>query len=130
MLLVKTKVGPSTIHGVGLFADQFIEKGTILWRFTPGVDARYAPEQVSGLPPAAREYLAVYSFPSKQPGLRVLCMGNANYFNHSKAPSARSGREDGEEEVVTRALRDIVPGEEITDDYHSYDSELQEGWDR
>jgi uncharacterized protein len=130
MLLVKTRVGPSAIHGTGLFADQLIEKGTIIWRFTPGIDARYAPEQVAGLPPAARDYLAVYSFPSQRPGLRVLCMGNANYFNHSNAPSALSAREDGEEEVVTRALRDIAPGEEITDDYRSFDSELQEGWVR
>lgn len=27
MLLVKTKIGPSAIHGIGLFADQFIQKG-------------------------------------------------------------------------------------------------------
>lgn len=28
MLLIKTKIGPSKIHGIGLFSDQSIPKGT------------------------------------------------------------------------------------------------------
>ena len=127
MLHVKTRVGPSAIHGLGLFADQRIEKGAVIWRFTPGIDARFTPERASRLPPAVRDHLAVYSFTSKQPGLRTLCVDNAKYFNHSNTPSALSSHEDGEEEVVTRALRDISPGEEITDDYHSFDPDFQ-GW--
>jgi uncharacterized protein len=127
MLQVKTRLGPSAIHGLGIIADQFIEKGTIIWRFTPGIDTRFTPEQVSRLPPFARDYLVLYSFPSKQPGLRTLCADNGRYFNHSNAPSALSAHEDGEEEVVTRAIRDIVPGEEITDDYGSFTPDFQ-GW--
>ena len=126
MLLVKTTVGPSPIHGLGLFAAERIEKGAVIWRFTPGLDARFTPEEASALPPAAREHLAVYSFTSKQPGMRTLCVDNAKYFNHSRTPSSLSAHEDGEEEVVTRALRDILPGEEITDDYRSFESEFKE----
>lgn len=125
MLCVKTRLGPSTIHGLGIIADQLIEKGAIIWRFTPGIDLRYAPEQASHLPQFARDYLFLYSFPSLQPGLRTLCADNGRYFNHSKTPSAISAREDGEEEVVTRALRDILPGEEISDDYGSFTPDFQ-----
>lgn len=32
MLLVKTKLGKSEIHGVGLFADEFIAKGTVIFK--------------------------------------------------------------------------------------------------
>lgn len=126
MLLVKTRIGPSAIHGLGLFADQRIEKGAIIWRFTPGFDARFTAEQVSDQPPPVKDHLDVYSFPSQRPGMRVLPVDRAMYFNHSNAPSALSAREDGEEEVITRALRDILPGEEITDDYRSFDTEFRE----
>jgi hypothetical protein len=34
MLLVKTTIAPSPIHGIGLFADQFIPQGTRIWEFT------------------------------------------------------------------------------------------------
>ncbi|KKQ84137.1 MAG: hypothetical protein UT08_C0023G0002 [Candidatus Woesebacteria bacterium GW2011_GWB1_38_8] len=30
MILVKTKIGPSKINGIGLFANQFIPKGTLV----------------------------------------------------------------------------------------------------
>lgn len=38
MLLVKTKIGPSKISGIGLFADQFIKKGTTIWKFQHSID--------------------------------------------------------------------------------------------
>ena len=33
MLLVKTRLAPSPIAGIGLFADEDIKKGTVTWRF-------------------------------------------------------------------------------------------------
>ncbi len=38
MLLVKTHLGKSKINGIGLFADEFISKGKVIWKFTPGFD--------------------------------------------------------------------------------------------
>jgi SET domain-containing protein len=50
MVLVKTKVKESPIHGLGLFADQFIPKGTEIWRFTPGFDQKFTREQILASP--------------------------------------------------------------------------------
>jgi hypothetical protein len=36
VLLVKTRIGASPIHGFGLFTDELIPSGTPVWRFTPG----------------------------------------------------------------------------------------------
>jgi hypothetical protein len=41
MLLVKTKLGLSKISGIGLYADTFIPKGTIIWRFVPKLDLKF-----------------------------------------------------------------------------------------
>ncbi len=38
MLLVKTKIGQSNISGIGVFADEFIPKGTVIWRYQEGFD--------------------------------------------------------------------------------------------
>jgi SET domain-containing protein len=46
MLLVKTRLDRSQISGIGLYADEFIPKGTIIWRFTPGLDLKLNQEQL------------------------------------------------------------------------------------
>jgi hypothetical protein len=39
MLLVRTTLRPSGVHGLGLFADEFIPKGFVIWRFDGHVDS-------------------------------------------------------------------------------------------
>lgn len=57
MLLVKTKIGPSTIQGIGLFADQFISKGTRVWEFNSDLDLEITFKQLNTLPPIAKASL-------------------------------------------------------------------------
>jgi SET domain-containing protein len=45
---------------------------------------------------------------------------DARYFNHSDDPNSLSAYYEGEDECVTKAIRDIKPGEEITDNYQVY----------
>jgi hypothetical protein len=41
MLLVKTYLSASPIHGIGLFAAEPIAKGTVIWCFDERVDRRF-----------------------------------------------------------------------------------------
>lgn len=120
MIYVKTKLKESKIHGIGLFADQFIPKGTIIWKFTPGFDKKYTKEQLKKLPKKAREYLDEYIWVSKKSKKYCFSVDNGKHFNHSENPNVLSAYYPNEEEVVTRAIRDIKKGEEITDDYNSF----------
>jgi hypothetical protein len=61
MILVKTQLGPSTVHGLGLFAAEFIPKGTVIWEFREGVDHRIPKELVDELPEPARSTVRHYS---------------------------------------------------------------------
>ncbi len=54
MLLVKTKIGQSKIHGIGIFAEQFIPKGTVIWKFMSGFDLKVSKEQLEKLSYPAR----------------------------------------------------------------------------
>ena len=40
-MTVKTIIKESDIHGIGLFADEFIPKGTKIWEFTPNFDINH-----------------------------------------------------------------------------------------
>jgi len=128
MLFVKTKVLPSKIHGIGLFADEFIPKGTIIWKFTPDFDLKFTKEQIKKFPKQVREYLEVYCWLSKKTGLYCFSSDNGKYFNHSKNPNSLSAYYEDEEEVVTKAIRDIQKGEEITDDYSTFEKGFKDDW--
>lgn len=115
MLLVKTKVAPSKIHGLGLFADEDITKGTLVWEFNPVIDKMISIQDFQSLPNLTQEYIKKYSYLEK--GMYVLCGDNARFTNHSTNPNfdTLSKRPN----VIT--ARDIKKGEEITENYLTYD---------
>jgi SET domain-containing protein len=127
MLLVKTKILPSKIHGLGLFADQLIPKGTEIWRFTPGIDLKLTREEILALPELAQICAYTYGYRSKKSGLYIYSSDGARHINHSDDPNSYSEYKDSEEEAVTVALKDIQPGEEILDNYNSFEFATSEG---
>jgi SET domain-containing protein len=120
MLLVKTYLDRSLIHGIGLFAGERIPKGTVIWRRSPLIDLLLAPEQLESLHPAARDQIEKYTYLDHRLHKLVLCGDDARFFNHSDAPNCHDyPDEDG---GTTVAARDIEPGEELTSDYASFDA--------
>jgi hypothetical protein len=55
MMLIETRVAPSAIHGMGLFVAKFVPRGTPVWKFQPGFDRDFSPEQFAALPPLAHQ---------------------------------------------------------------------------
>jgi len=62
MLLVKTYLDKSPIHGLGVFAAKRIPKGAKIWRFVEGFDRCYTAKQFAKLPKAARDFLKDYAY--------------------------------------------------------------------
>lgn len=98
------------IIGYGVVAKKLIPKGTVTW-VQDELDQIYTPQQVANISPMMREYLEIYSFTNSE-GNKVLCWDNAKFVNHSFKPSCMSTAYDFE-----IAVRDIYPGEQLTDDY-------------
>jgi uncharacterized protein len=126
MLLVKTELNVSRIHGIGLFAGEFICEGTIIWRFNPVIDLRFSEEQINQLPQSSREQIKKYSYREKHSRLYVLCGDDARFFNHSDNPNCTDVFYN-EEEDLTFANSDIHSGEELTCNYALFDLDLIEG---
>ena len=123
MLLVKTKLGSSKIQGIGLFADQFIKKGTITWRFEPPFDLYFEPDKISKMPKIKRDFFYHFSYLSKKSGRYIFCIDNTRFINHSSNPNIDSTHVlPGNLEVCDIAKRDIKKGEEITVDYKEIDA--------
>lgn len=116
MLLVPTTVRQSPIHGLGLFAEEDIPAGTILWRFEPLVDRVIPEAELDRLPGHVASYIEVYSEFFPELGVLVLSGDNDRYTNHSDDPNTEVILPNGPEAHV-RARRDIRAGEEITCDY-------------
>ncbi len=126
MLLVKTKLDLSGIHGIGLYANEFIPKDTVIWKFNRLIDLRCCEDDIERLSESSREQIKKYSYREKHTGLYVLCGDDARFFNHSFRPNCIDYY-NGEDQDVTVALRDIRVGEELTCDYALFDLDCAEG---
>lgn len=123
MLLVKTQLGMSAIDGIGLFAAQFIPRGSRVWQWSRGFDLRVSARELESLAFEARQTFLRYSYLSKRSGLYVLCFDNARFLNHCEKPNLIDESAEDSEEGLDIAARDIEPGEELTSDYRDFDNE-------
>lgn len=96
--------------GYGLVATQRIPAGTITWVLDP-LDRVFTAEQYDELPPVFQEQLEIYTFRSNA-GALILCWDNGKFVNHSFKSNCLTTAYDFE-----IAIRDIEPGEQLTDDY-------------
>jgi hypothetical protein len=122
MLLIETRVASSAIHGLGLFAIKNVPRGTPIWKYQPGFDREFSPNQLTALPPEAQRHLRWFAYLDLLSGHWVLSGDHACFMNHASVPN--TGVPAGTlPPVVTVALRDIEAGEEITCDYFAFDAE-------
>ncbi len=96
--------------GYRVVATRFIPKGTITWVLDP-LDRELTPTEVEGLDELYRRILSTYCFRNKE-GNYVLCWDNGRYVNHSFQSNCLTTAYNFE-----LAVRDIHPGQELTDDY-------------
>lgn len=102
--------------GYGVFATAPIPCGTITW-VRDDLDQAFSPDQVSAMPALYTGVLEKYCFRDSS-GDWILCWDLARYLNHSCDPTCLSAGYDFE-----IAVRDIAPGEELTDDYATLNPE-------
>ena len=114
MLLVKTYLDKSKVHGLGVFAGQSIRKGAKIWRFVYGFDRFYTRKRLAKLPKQARDYINLHGYQWKNEIL--LSMDYDTFMNHSENPNT-----DFHNGFVI-ARNNIRKGEEITNDYRAFEA--------
>jgi SET domain-containing protein len=117
MMLVSTYIAPSIIEGVGVFADQFIRAGAMIWRFDPMFDRLLTHSELSSLPDPLKDFVNRYGYPHMMlDGITVVEIDNGRFMNHSPRPNT----------VFTHpefgyAKMDIPTGSELLCDYGEFD---------
>jgi uncharacterized protein len=115
MLLIRTRIGPSMIHGTGVFALQAVEVGEAVWRYDPAFDRLIGDAEVAQAPEAFRAFLDTYAYRSLDvPGGIILPCDHARFLNHSNDPNTQ------EHPFVSLARKPIAIGDEITCDYAAF----------
>jgi uncharacterized protein len=120
MLLVKTFLGPSKIHGIGLFAAERIRAGAVVWRMSPVIDLELTDDDLEALAGPARDQIHKYTYTDLVSRKLVLCGDDARFFNHEDEPNCYD--QPDAEGGKTVAARDIEAGEELTCDYAKFDA--------
>ena len=125
MLLIRTEIRPSKIHGFGCFSLENVRKGQVIWKFDPRIDTRFEISELHTLPDAIKEFVKTYGYVEIINGKKVItfCGDNAKYVNHSETPNGITSPENYELEI---AGVDINIGDEITSNYCSYDIDCEE----
>ncbi|MFN2431029.1 MAG: SET domain-containing protein [Cryomorphaceae bacterium] len=96
--------------GYGLVATKRIPAGTITWVLDK-LDREFIPVEFQNFDPIYQNILDTYSFRNNKGNL-VLCWDNGRFVNHSFNSNCLTTAYDFE-----IAIRDIQPGEQLTDDY-------------
>jgi uncharacterized protein len=114
MLLVNTYIDKSPIHGIGVFAGEFIRKDRKIWRFVFGFDRYYTRKRLAKLPKPARDFIKLHGYQWKNEIL--LSMDYDTFMNHSENPNTyyKNG--------YVLARNDIRKGAEITNDYRAFEA--------
>lgn len=96
--------------GYGVVATAFIPKGTITWALDK-LDRIFTPGEINNMASVYRQIMDKYTYRNPA-GNHVFCWDNARYINHSSNANCITTAYEFE-----IAIRDIQPGEELTDDY-------------
>lgn len=100
----------NSTKGYGLFATQFIPRGTILW-VRDQLDREISPEDLLKYDEMVRQKIINYSYRNHL-GHYIFCWDNARFMNHDRNPNSCITAYN-----VELAVQDILEGDEIVNHY-------------
>jgi SET domain-containing protein len=114
MIHIKYKIKKSNTHGIGLFADQNIKAGDLIYTPSPLLDVDITQEQFDLLSPNEKEQIMYYGYKDKKSQKWHVAFDAIRVLNHAPYGIANVTQD---EDMIMIALRDIKLGEEIVQDY-------------
>lgn len=113
MIIVKTKLDKSLISGIGLFADQDILKGDLIWKMTSISVLKISPARYEELSQIEKEFIIEKDYYwLDEDGNYSIPIDDSRFVNHSNNPNIIEPDEN-----FCVASRDIKQNEELTIDY-------------
>jgi len=120
MIHVKYALKSSSLHGVGLFANQPIRKGDVIYTASPLLDVNLTQEQFDSLDQKEKDEVKWWGFFDQPSGKWHVDFDVSKFINHSK--DATVTQDAAHDDAYLVASRDIEPGEELTQNYLEFES--------
>jgi SET domain-containing protein len=121
MFHVEIKVGKSRIHGAGVFANEDISKGELVYTPNHDLDVWLSVKEFDILTDKYKEFFKHYGYLDKNKNMWHLSHDDIRFCNHSKNPNIYA-KSFGK----IFAKTDIKKGDELLQDYSDFEV-LREG---
>lgn len=113
------------MHGVGLFADQDVAEGEVVWERGP-LDVVLLSSDVASMPDVEQEFVFEYGTFCRLLGTWFVCLDNTRFINHASGRRANIVSTDMQIDSLNIAARSIRRGEELTIDYSTICDAIRE----
>lgn len=120
MIHIKYKLGESSRHGIGLFADEDLTEGQLVYTASPLLDVNITQEQFDTLSEREKQEFQWWGFLDTSSKLWHVDFDVSKFINHStEGTLTQDTNHDGAYLVTTRAIN---RGEELTQNYLEFES--------
>lgn len=120
MIHIKYKLDRSKHHGIGLFADQDLPKGTLVYTASLLLDVNITEEQFGTLSEQEKQEVKWWGFFDEPSQKWHVDFDVSRFVNHSY--DATLTQDSGHQEAYLVTTRDVAAGEELTQNYLEFES--------
>lgn len=120
MIHINYKLDRSEKHGIGLFADEDLKEGQLVYTASPLLDLNITQEQFDSLGDNEKQEIRWWGFFDEPSGLWHVDFDVSKFINHSKEGTVTQDKSHDEAYLIT--TRDIKKGEELTQNYLEFES--------
>lgn len=121
MIHFNYKLKASDLHGVGLFTDEPLAKGQLLYTASPLLDLNITPKQFDTLDEKEKKEILWWGFFDQPSQMWHVDFDVSKFINHSY--TATVTQDESHDEAYLVAARDIEAGEELTQNYLEFETE-------
>lgn len=121
MIHVAYKLKTSDIHGIGLYANEDIKKGQLVYTASPLLDLNITQEQFDSLEQNEKDEILWWGFFDQPSQMWHVDFDVSKFINHSDDATVTQDKDY--EEAYLVAARDIKAGEELTQNYLEFETQ-------
>jgi uncharacterized protein len=121
MIHVTYKLKSSDLHGIGLFSNEDIKKGQLIYTASPLLDLNITQEQFDSLEQKEKDEVLWWGFFDHPSKMWHVDFDVSKFINHSS--DATITQDDNHDEAYLIATRDIQTGEELTQNYLEFETQ-------
>ena len=101
MIHIKYKLGKSKLHGIGLFAEENLKKGQVIYTASPLLDVDISKQQFNSLDEKEQREIKYWGFWDEPNNVWHVDFDNSKFINHSFEPTLTQDSKHKDAYLVT-----------------------------